>query len=1135
MTHFSLLSDPVARLLAMGGLAETTAQLLGPLAPTNVPPPPVDGYSEASSSTARDILGGIGCLLTLGIFCNLGCGGGGYNAGQAVVTGTDPGGDGTAADIPPPPDTAGDLPPPLDIADTDTKDDHPLDDGEVPADEETPLDGDLPFEVGDDGDGPDTLDTAEADEAETDDGFSDADVIDTIDIVCLAKEVYCDGEDDDCNGFVDDFPELNTPCEAMAKGACALGTTVCIPPDPENETGSLTLICQPGEPKTETCNGVDDNCDGTQDEPFAVGGTCTVSEPVGKGACANTKGFTVCGVDGQATCDVKAFPPQKETCNGADDDCDGDTDEFQGELTCGVGACAVTTDKCIDGIPQECTPAQPGTEVCNGIDDDCDGLADDHLGFTTCGTGACETAVVNCVEGAPQDCIPGVPGTEVCNDIDDDCDGALNNVAGMGDPCKIGIGICGSGGVWTCDPALGTTLFCNAPVIEPQKEFCDGKDNDCDGLTDEKLGTASCGTGACAVTTEKCIDGVPQGCTPAQPGAEVCNGIDDDCNGATDELLGTTTCGTGACEVTVTNCVEGVPQTCTPGTSTAELCNDADDDCDGTVDNVAGMGGPCKIGLGICVSGGVWTCDPAVGLDLYCNAAVLPPSSELCDGLDNDCDGVTDEVSDGLADADGDGLCDALDADDDNDGVEDLADNCHLVANSDQADFDVDGLGDLCDDSDGDGALDGTDNCKTVANADQARGIDPNGLACTPICIALSDSLIKMQVGQPETLTFQVSAAEEFSCGTTAFFFGTDVEEQLKTHLAPLVLDPPEDTIVDACTVSGFGLTVICPPVEVDVNHPPVIGLGSPSDGTLGLLPGGDQCYKNTNTVPFTWQAGDSDGDTVTCHVELFQSGKKVAAGPPVTANGTAFASALAAGKLQPRIDYCWNAECGDGAGGVATSDQPACFTTTEKGTIGQWLFNEGAGTLALDSSGNGHHGTIVNALHATDTEGSKGLKFDGAGDFVQIPAFAAINSLGALTVWVRFKPDADNPSGANIIDKSDPNESLRWTLEFTGKHLVFGICPPGGACIPSAMAQSTTAFTGPTWATVQGIYDGTLSRFFVNGVLESQSTTNQGALLTSKDLFIGRWGNSLDRFFKGAIDEVVLFATDPATLCPSN
>jgi formylglycine-generating enzyme required for sulfatase activity len=68
-----------------------------------------------------------------------------------------------------------------------------------------------------------------------------------------------------------------------------------------------------------------------------------------------------------------------EACNGQDDDCDGTTDEELGQTSCGDGICAITMDNCIAGSPTTCEPLEVATsETCNGLDDDCDGDTDEE-------------------------------------------------------------------------------------------------------------------------------------------------------------------------------------------------------------------------------------------------------------------------------------------------------------------------------------------------------------------------------------------------------------------------------------------------------------------------------------------------------------------------------------------------------------------------------------------------------------------------------------------------------------------------------------------------------------------------------------------------------------------------------------
>jgi len=120
----------------------------------------------------------------------------------------------------------------------------------------------------------------------------------------------------------------------------------------------------------------------------------------------------------------------QEACDGLDNDCDDQVDEVEelGTSTCGLGECEHTVDNCKDGVPQVCNPLEGAqAETCDGLDNNCNGDEDENLGTTTCGLGECEHTVDNCKDGVPQTCDP-VEGAqeEVCfDDLDNDCDGDI--------------------------------------------------------------------------------------------------------------------------------------------------------------------------------------------------------------------------------------------------------------------------------------------------------------------------------------------------------------------------------------------------------------------------------------------------------------------------------------------------------------------------------------------------------------------------------------------------------------------------------------------------------------------------------------------------------------------------------------
>ncbi|MCK6571151.1 thrombospondin type 3 repeat-containing protein [Myxococcota bacterium] len=188
----------------------------------------------------------------------------------------------------------------------------------------------------------------------------------------------CNGVDDDCTGRADDaWPEVGAECR-VGQGACErLGAFYCL------DAGTTACSAQPGRPVAESCNDVDDDCDGQIDEGLV--GCCEPEETQACGADVGLcrAGVQVCRADRSwGPCDGRG--PSDEVCNGADDDCDGQTDDGLGVVTCGVGRCAHPVASCEAGAPGFCDPmAGAAPETCNAQDDDCDGRIDDGFDLLT--------------------------------------------------------------------------------------------------------------------------------------------------------------------------------------------------------------------------------------------------------------------------------------------------------------------------------------------------------------------------------------------------------------------------------------------------------------------------------------------------------------------------------------------------------------------------------------------------------------------------------------------------------------------------------------------------------------------------------------------------------------------------------
>nr|MBA2406479.1 putative metal-binding motif-containing protein [Chitinophagales bacterium] len=353
-------------------------------------------------------------------------------------------------------------------------------------------------------------------------------------------------------------------------------------------------------------------------------------------SCSAPSGFVLTNTDCNDS-DAAINPQAGEMCNSIDDDCDGQTDE---DLACtgddeDADGYTITDGDCNDMDPT----INPGAaEVCNSIDDNCNAQVDEGVKTKYFADadgdqyGDVNTYFFSCIEFSgyvtdstdcnDNDATINISSIEICNGIDDNCNGFTDEVEsiyyadgdgdGYGDPNT-------SVTVQSCTAPtdfVDNNLDCNdadLAIYAGATEICNQIDDDCDGQTDEDLicdGADVDGDGY-AVNQGDCNDSDPT----INPGAaETCNSIDDNCNAQIDE---------------------GVQ---------IQYFADADGDLFGDANNY----------IYSCIASTGYVAD---NTDCNDNDATINSSSpEICNGIDDNCNGFTDEVQGTYyADVDADG------------------------------------------------------------------------------------------------------------------------------------------------------------------------------------------------------------------------------------------------------------------------------------------------------------------------------------------------------------------------------------------------------------------------------------------------------------------------------------------------
>jgi hypothetical protein len=490
----------------------------------------------------------------------------------------------------------------------------------------------------------------------------------------------CD-PDDDNDGILDVFdncPYVYNPEQQDTDGD---GMGDSCDPDIDNdgvlnEYDNCPYVFNPDQLDTDG-NGVGDACDDEIIYCF-VNGDCPV-------------GF-ICSVEGICVPE----PPEEDCSDGVDNDGDGfiDCDDPDCDSECGTNN-DIDGDgvhNIIDNCPNTPNPDQLDSDG-DGIGDACDNCPDEPNPGQQDSNGngigdACEGIVDMDEDGYPSDvdCNDNDPfihpgADESCNGVDDDCDGEIDedflfNGNPLGYACD-GNGECGMGMV-ICDPS-GLLAICSSQD-QATEEICDGKDNDCNGFVDDVEDMPvwyqdmdGDGFGNIDFPMESCIE--PTGyvenyddCDDENPdinpfAEEVTDGVDNNCDGQIDEneypfwdddedgiLNG------------VDNCpnVPNPDQSDLDGDGVGDVC----DNCPTTANSYQYDSDLDNIGD---------ACDPDKDNDGYDSEVdcedldpnINPGVPEVCDGVDQNCNGIVDEDAidqiQWFADADGDGYGDPND------------------------------------------------------------------------------------------------------------------------------------------------------------------------------------------------------------------------------------------------------------------------------------------------------------------------------------------------------------------------------------------------------------------------------------------------------------------------------------------
>lgn len=185
-------------------------------------------------------------------------------------------------------------------------------------------------------------------------------------------------------------------------------------------------------------------------------------------------------------------------------------------------------------------------------------------------------------------------------------------------------------------------------------------------------------------------------------------------------------------------------------------------------------------------------------------------------------------------------------------------------------------------------------------------------------------------------------------------------------------------------------------------------------------------------------------------------------------------------------------------------------------GLVGNWSFDEGAGTVAHDFSGNGRNGALVNSPTWTNGKLGKGLKFNGSNTKVTISdvGFPSGASARTISLWMKYDAMANTYNTLFGYGTASVGQANGLILHSSNKILWFGY---GDDITSNATIQQGA------WYHVVGTYDGATATIYINGAYDNSAAKSWNTVLSKA--YVGEQINDFAEYFSGTIDDVRVYS----------